>query len=157
MRQFALLFVLAICNVACAQTTDRTKINEPTCANPVGIWVNEMGSTLNIMAMDANGYIQGTYSSPSGAGSTAYPLIGWVNNSEVNPTDPCASCKENNKGVISFTVRWGTIGSITSWTGTCATNEDGTLVLKTMWHLSRPNTQFSWDHTLSGADIFTPQ
>ncbi|PTX58555.1 avidin family protein [Kordia periserrulae] len=130
---------------------------KPTCENPIGAWKNDSGSTLAIDTLDtATGKITGTYTSPSGGGSSSYPLIGWVNDAIVDSEDLCKTCKTNNAKVISFTVRWGSIGSITSWTGKCQKNENGDPVIKTLWNLVRPNTNYDWDHILTGSDNFYP-
>jgi len=126
------------------------KVNatQPSCDNVVGTWINELGSKMVIKSIDESDMIQGTYVSPSGGGSMSYPLVGWVNHSpSMRPY--------NNAHVISFSVRWGKIGSITAWTGTCTT-KDGTPTIKTIWNLARSNSQFDWDHILTNSDTFTP-
>jgi hypothetical protein len=117
------------------------------CANPIGMWNNQMGSKLNIKTVDANtGAISGEYETKTGAGGW-FPLTGWVNELAPDPKHPDAA------KIITFAVRWGSFGSITAWTGVCR-GMDG---LHTIWHLGRPNADFEWDHVLSGADTFTPQ
>jgi hypothetical protein len=115
------------------------------CGSPVGTWVNQMGSKLKIISIDnSTGAIKGEYQTASGAGGW-YPLTGWVN------TAPPVQNKDNAK-IISFSVRWGSIGSITSWTGFCR----GTNELRTLWNLGRSNSDYEWDHVLAGADQFKP-
>ncbi|MGO0999861.1 avidin/streptavidin family protein [Lysobacter sp. CA196] len=117
-----------------------------TCGNPVGLWRNRMGSEMKITSFNrSSGAIEGQYKTSSGAPG-AYPLIGWVNSSPPAPG-------MNNAVTIAFSVRWGPIGSITAWTGTCLDSPSGA-GLRTLWHLSRPNSQYDWDHILAGADIF---
>lgn len=117
------------------------------CGNPVGSWRNQMGSEMRITSFNpSTGAIQGQYRTNGGAPGF-YPLVGWVNSA---PPAPGA----NNAVTIAFSVRWGQIGSITAWTGTCTDSAAGA-GLRTLWHLSRPNSQFDWDHILSGADTFT--
>lgn len=117
------------------------------CGNPVGMWRNQMGSRMNITSFNpSSGAIQGQYQTSSG-GSGTYPLIGWVNSAPPAPG-------MNNTVTIAFSVRWGQIGSITSWTGTCTDTPSGA-GLRTLWQLSRPNSQYDWDHILAGADNFT--
>ena len=117
-----------------------------SCANPVGLWVNQMGSKLKIKAVDATtGAVSGEYQTKTGAGGW-FPLNGWVNSLPPN------SAKDNAK-IISFSVRWGSVGSITSWSGFCR----GTAEFRTVWNLGRPITDFEWDHILTGADNFAPQ
>lgn len=122
----------------------------PSCDDLTGVWNNPRSSTLTITDYDATtGALKGTYMSPQGAAGGTYPLVGWSN---LGPAD--ASKKENLR-VISFTVNWGEIGSITSWTGTC-TAAGSTPTLKTVWHLARSNGDFEWDHVLTFPDTFTP-
>lgn len=61
----------------------------------------------------------------------------------------------NNKQVISFTVRWGDYGS-TSWTVTCSLI-NGVPTIKALWNLARSNSQYDWDHILTGADTSIPK
>ena len=122
----------------------------PTCKNPLGDWKNQLNSTLSIDNYDAGtGHISGNYISPSGGGTSKFPLVGWLNS--LAPQG-----NKNNATIISFSVRWGSIGSVTSWTGTCV-EAGGSARLTTLWQLGRPNSDFAWDHVLTGSDAFTPQ
>jgi hypothetical protein len=136
------------------------KASHPTCANPIGDWKNDFSSqsTLSIKTFDsATGAITGFYASPSGAGTTQYPLVGWVNSAQVDPNDPCKQCKSNNKVSISWVVRWGSIGSITAWAGTCGVPKgESSERIIAQWNLTRPNSGYDWDHVLAGQDRFTP-
>lgn len=123
---------------------------QPSCNNMVGEWINELGSTMNIVSIDSStNMINGTYSSPSGTSGQMFPLVGWVNYMPAAP-------KGDNAHVISFSVQWGQYGSITSWTGIC-TSKDNTPTIKTVWNLVRSNSQFSWDHIITNSDTFTPK
>lgn len=125
--------------------------NQPTCENMKGQWHNQLQSTLTISKIDTKtGEISGTYRSPSGGGSEDYPLIGWVNNVQGRDWKGW-----NEVPVIAFSVRWGKIGSITSWTGYCEEIQ-GVSNMITLWHLVKPFTQYRWDHILTNSDIFTP-
>ena len=127
-----------------------------TCTTPVGTWQNDMGSILVIESLDAEtGMLAGEYKSASGTDAVGYPLIGWLNDATVSPDNPCKDCKGDHAVAYSFTVRWGEIGSITAWTGTCAV-VDNKSTLKTSWNLVRPNSSYSWDHTVTGSATFTP-
>ena len=128
----------------------------PTCASPTGTWHNDLGSTLLIESADANtGMLTGTYQSPSGGGISSYPLIGWVNDAPANASNPCSDCLSNQARALSLTVRWGEIGSITSWTGTCALVNEAPAI-KMLWNLVRPKSAYSWDHVVSGSATFVP-
>ena len=111
----------------------------PTCENPVGRWVNEHTSMLIIDNYDSiTGELRGKYRSDTGTDGDDYPLLGWVNSkiSEEN---------KDNKVVLTFTVRWGNIGSITAWTGTCSV-QNKVPKIRTIWNLARPSTEYEWDH-----------
>ena len=150
------IVAISLCSILCmllawtpvfAQDSNQS----PSCESPVGTWQNEMGSVLVIESLDEeSGMISGAYKSASGAGATSFPLIGWANDA---PAD--ADKKLDHAQVYGFTVRWGEIGSITSWTGTCALVNDKP-TLKTVWNLARPNTSYSWDHMVTGSATFTP-
>jgi hypothetical protein len=123
---------------------------QPTCANPVGAWGNQLKSTLVIDSVDqTTGAIKGTYESPSGTSAgQKFSVTGWTNKAPaVNGQD--------NVTLLSFSVRWGSYGSITSWSGICR-EENRVPVLNALWHLAQSNAQFSWGHVLTGNDVFTP-
>jgi hypothetical protein len=129
----------------------RSKSRPSPQANPfaglVGTWTNQLGSTLSIAAVDANtGQITGTYKSPSGGGPNEYALIGWAN------TKPSVQDKDNVT-VVSFSVRWGAIGSIATWAGYVRTVNNVTTITAN-WFLVRPNSDFLWDHILTNQDVF---
>lgn len=121
------------------------QVNPPT--NLVGEWTNQLGSTLNIKTVDPNtGQITGTYKSPSGTGGNEFPLIGWVN------YKPPIQGKDNAI-VVSFSVRWGGIGSITTWAGYVKI-VNSVPIITAQWFLVRPNSDYGWDHILTGQDVF---
>ena len=133
----------------------------PTCAHPVGKWQNRQKSVLQIKTYDAaTGALSGEYTSHSGAsaGSTPYPVVGWVNSSPAESGASAKAGKGNHADVITFAVRWGSLGSASAWTGTCAVNaqSSGIEQISALWHTARPNTGFEWDHTLTGSDRFDP-
>jgi|SRR6185312_2148981 len=120
-----------------------------TCSSMVGVWHNQLGSTLTISSIDpSTGLMSGNYVSPSGAGSTAFPLTGWV-----NQQPPQAG--KSNVPVLSFAVRFGSFGSITSWTGYCD-SASGSPQIVGLWHLTRANSDLPWDHIIANEDTFTP-
>lgn len=122
---------------------------KPTCDKLEGDWVNELGSTLSIKGVGPDGKLSGTYTSPSGTSGNAAPMIGWTNSS------PPASEGSNVK-VVSFSVNWGSYGSVTSWSGACSV-KGGTPTINTIWNLVRSNSSFSWDHVLTNSDTFIPK
>lgn len=122
----------------------------PDCTDPTGIWVNELGSTLDITNYDsATGAFSGTYVSPSGTQGTAFPLHGWKNHATPQPDI-------DNVHVFTFSVRWGDYGSVTAWTGNCR-EVDGTPLIEAMWHLARSNARFVWEHIVTNEDRFWPK
>jgi hypothetical protein len=157
MRIMCLFVILAVTVVGGARSV-WPKAGGPTCATLLGKWKNQLGSTLDIQKIDATtGAITGTYQSPSGGGTTDFPLIGWVNSRAATQKEKDFYGTPNVVQGVSFTVRWGSIGSITAWVGQCEAASDGASTLVTMWNLVRPVSGFSWDHVLSGSDRFTPE
>lgn len=121
----------------------------PSCNDIKGAWINDLGSTLTISEVSTDGSIKGTYSSPSGTSGETFPLVGWTNHAAKKPDI-------DNVRVVSFSVNWGKYGSVTSWSGGCAT-KDGKPTISTIWNLVRSNSQFDWDHILTNSDVFTPK
>ncbi len=151
-----MLLLVALPSAATAQVTRGRPIAATpppaVCGNLVGQWRNELGSTLTIASVQAtSGAIAGTYSSPSGAGPTAFPLVGWMNSRSATPS--VGQQTPNVVVPVAFSVRWGQMGSITSWTGYCE-DANGSARIRVLWHLSRPVSDFAWDHILSGLDMF---
>jgi hypothetical protein len=137
--------ILAAASTGCATA----RAGGPDCANPVGAWVNQLKSTLTVAsASPTTGALAGTYRSPSGTPGQSFPMIGWTNQTPAVPG-------RDNVILLTFTVRWGEIGSITAWSGVCR-EENGVPTLTALWHLARSNSQFPWDHVLAGNDVFTP-
>ncbi len=122
---------------------------KPTCEKLVGDWVNELGSTLTIKSVGSNGELAGTYTSPSGTSGSAVAMIGWTNSGQ-------STTSGDNARVVSFSVNWGSYGSVTSWSGTCSSGS-GKPVISTIWNLVRSNSSYSWDHILTNADTFKPK
>lgn len=120
----------------------------PTCAQPTGKWNDEVKSVIEITTYDtASGALSGRYVARSGAG--AWPMFGWI-----NPAPADKAGKDDHADVFSLMVRWGERGSVTAWTGTCTVNSmSGRAQISTLWHTTRPNTGFDWDHTLTGSEI----
>ena len=152
---FSAVLVLALLNL-CASV----EAKPPTCVQPVGRWKNERGSVLEIRNYDAaTGAISGEYTSRSGASasSTPYPVVGWINSAPAKSSAPGKAGKGDHRDVFTLAVRWGEHGSVTAWIGTCAVNsQSGLAQISTLWHTSRPNTEFEWRHTLTGSEVFVP-
>lgn len=134
-----------------AQATSDVTVNpvDPTLIRElVGDWQNDLKSTLSIKSIDpATGRLDGTYRSPSGTPGQAFPVVGWIN------TKP-AEAEKDNVIVVSFSARWGKIGSVTAWNGYYRLV--GTVPrIVGQWNLSRANSDFEWDHIIAGQDRFT--
>ncbi len=138
---------LLICAAMSMASTSAWAVQQ-SCSNPVGVWKNQLGSTLTITSVSSGGLVSGTYISPSGTQGDAYPLTGWTNTASPQSNGDHAD-------LITFTVRWGGIGSITSWSGVCK-QVNSVPTITAPWYLTRSNSQYSWDHTLAGQDVFTP-
>ena len=149
---FSAVLGLALLNV-CA----RIEAKPPTCTQPVGGWRNERGSVLEIRNYDAaTGAISGQYISNSGT-TGSHPMVGWINSAPFETSDSCKGCKGNHAEVITFAVRWGPVGSVSAWTGTCAVNsKSGLAQISTLWHTARPNTSVEWDHIITGPEVLVP-
>ena len=153
---FGLLLGVALLG-ACASL----EAKPPTCSQPVGKWQNRQKSVLDIKTYDAaTGAISGEYTSHSGASArpTPYPVVGWINSAPVESSATTKADKGDHANVITFAVRWGVLGGISAWTGTCAVNSQssGLEQISALWHTTRSNTGFEWDHTLTGSDRFDP-
>jgi hypothetical protein len=127
----------------------KASVRAITTNDLIGKWTNQLGSTLNIAALDPKtGQITGTYMSPSGTTGNEYPIVGWANYSQ-------PSQKKDNVVVVSFSVRWGEYGSVTTWNGYLK-EVNGVLTITAQWLLVRSNSDFAWDHILTNQDVFTP-
>jgi hypothetical protein len=146
-----LLSLLAVSGVNAQQVSpaNPNPVDPAIIAQLTGTWKNQLGSTLTISNIDASsGQISGSYRSPSGAGSnTEYPLLGWVNT--IQP----GTSHTNHVVVVSFSVRWGQIGTVTAWNGSYTINDNPPVIIG-QWLLSRPNSDYGWDHVLTGQDQF---
>lgn len=111
----------------------------------IGVWQNQLNSTFNVSHVDdITMELRGTYSSPSGTTGLFYPAIGYVN------WLPAPDPSKDSVTVVSFSVRWGTFGSVTTWNGIMRDNG----ILIAQWLLVRPVTSYIWDHVHTGQDTF---
>jgi Avidin family len=146
----------AVLGVALLSACASLEAKPPTCAQPLGKWNDEVKSVIEIRTYDtATGAISGQYISHSGAGS--WPMVGWINPAPAQSSAPGMAGKGNHADVFTLAVRWGDVGSITAWTGTCAVNsQSGLAQISTLWHTARPNTGVEWDHILTGSEVLVP-
>ena len=124
--------------------------NQPTCSNMVGTWVNQVKSTLTIKSVDPHtGKMSGDYISAEGTKGQTYEVSGWVNNQ-------LSGKKKDSVHPIAFSVNWGDYGSIASWSGYCYL-KDEMPTIQTVWHLTKADSNYRWDHISTNSDIFTPE
>ncbi|CAF5163896.1 unnamed protein product, partial [Rotaria sp. Silwood1] len=110
MHYFCLIFIFCCLPKAVTAAANNTSV-ENAATVLKGVWVNELGSTLNITNVFKRTFeIKGTYRSPSGTAGDQYPLIGVFNLSPMVPG-------KHNVIVVTFIVHWGDIGSVTTWNG----------------------------------------
>lgn len=113
-----------------------------------GLWVSDRGSTLEIDDIDEeSGEISAWFRSSTGTDGKAFPVVGFLNLAERFPG------AESFGHPISFAVSWGPFGSISSWNGLVRQEKTQTTI-DTQWLYVRGSTQFDWDHTLTGNDLF---
>ncbi|NXM03607.1 AVID protein, partial [Tyrannus savana] len=95
--------------------------------NLVGNWVNDLGSKMEILAVDRDGSFSGSYLTAVTAS---------MNEIQESPLQGSLQ-RKNQKGqpTFGFTVNWTFSDSITVFTGQCFLDKDGKEVLKTMWLL----------------------
>ncbi len=107
-----------------------------------GKWRNELNSEMNL-TVDAQGNVTGNYK--TGVGSPG-------------PTEEFTLFGFASDDLLSFTVNFGTYGTLTSWVGQ-HTTESGGEVVKTAWLLVRnvkdPDEPANlWGTILTGHDNF---
>ncbi len=120
-----------------------------SCDTLAGRWVNARGSVIVLENTDAQtGRFKGDFLSEASIENGAiFAIAGWVNSSQATSVRPDVVQS------LSFTVRWGTTGSITAWTGFCRKTDKGAEIA-TLWHLVRSNSENDFDHIHSGSDVF---
>jgi hypothetical protein len=114
----------------------------PAAPSLVGVWQNELGSTMTIATFDGTTFT-GTYTSAV--------------SSKLSPATGTLSGTLSGIG-LGFTVNWASpFSSVTAWSGLLLT-DGNSLVIYTLWHLaSTPESEPDfWESILAGADIFVP-
>lgn len=112
----------------------------------LGNWQNQIGSTLQILAVNPNGLLSGHYQSPLGTTGRRFKMNGVI--------DYNTSFNEHNFHIImSFHVRWNIHRSLTNWTGYIEQKEDR-LILYTRWNLTTLPKDKNRNSIVSGKDIF---
>lgn len=107
-----------------------------------GSWQNDMGSVANFTVKD--GEVRGTYQTNVGQPdkSQTFPLMGLTEGDQ-----------------ISFSVNFKGYGSMTAWVGQLIVADDGTPVIRTLWHLTKDiedakEKEDIWGSVRTGASEF---
>ncbi|HEX8418487.1 MAG TPA: avidin/streptavidin family protein [Sphingomonas sp.] len=116
----------------------RAKVGTGATIDFAGTWENELRS--EVVLIQANGVLSGTYESAvsSGGTKTAGDLVGYVDGD-----------------LISFTVHWRDFQAITSWVGQLipGTAKD---TIKTLWQMTKQvDPGGEWASINAGSDTFT--
>jgi hypothetical protein len=114
--------------------------SNPAAPSLLGLWENELGSTLDITNFNGTVF-SGTYTSSVSSGQN--PVSGPVEGTLAGDA-------------VGFTVNWlPTYSSVTSWNGLLLT-DGSSLALYTLWQLaSTPESELNyWESILAGADLF---
>ncbi|XP_054034576.1 avidin-like [Dryobates pubescens] len=114
-----------------------------------GKWINDLGSTMAIGAVNEEGNFNGFYHTAVTATS---------NKIKVSPLQGSQHhINQKNQPTFGFTVHWTFSDSITVFTGQCFVDKKGKEVLKTMWLLRShvDNITDDWKATRVGINIFT--
>lgn len=110
--------------------------------SPVGVWENELGSSMEIDQFDGTAFT-GTYTSAvSAEGKSAKGALSGTIAGDA----------------IAFLVNWKEeFSSVTAWSGLVLSNGK-TTAINTLWHMaSTPETvDGAWESILAGADLFLP-
>ncbi|NXG25383.1 AVID protein, partial [Grallaria varia] len=121
----------------------------PKKCSLMGEWINDLGSTMKILAVNGNGDFSGTY-------LTA--VTATTNEIKESPLQGSLQ-RKNQKGqpTFGFTVNWTFSDSVTVFTGQCFVDKNGKEVLKTMWLLRShmDSIENDWKATRVGINIFT--
>jgi hypothetical protein len=107
-----------------------------------GIWLNELGSRMELV-QDGD-QLTGTYTSPvsQGGGTATGALVGWVSGL-----------------LIAVTVRWDSYAALTSWVGQVVEPSGLPDAIEALWQMTNAIPDPSqpgelWQSVLAGADEF---
>ncbi|NXO78627.1 AVID protein, partial [Sitta europaea] len=93
-----------------------------------GSWINDLGSTMTIASLDANGDFIGAYYTAVSATSNEIKESLLLGSQQMGPD-------QMGQPTFGFTVHWNFSDSITVFTGQCFVEENQTEVLRAMWLL----------------------
>ncbi len=129
---------------AAGRGTGVVAVSGRDCTDLRGVWIHEHQSRLDIESVDGEGLVRGRFTSKVESGGKSFPVVGWVN--------PPTEIGENTVYPVAFNVRWVGFGSLTTWNGYC---DPKTGKIEAMWYFTRGDSEYSWDHTHAGKNIFT--
>ncbi|NWV06565.1 AVID protein, partial [Ptilonorhynchus violaceus] len=120
--------------------------------NLTGSWVNDLGSNITIITVDANGDFSGFYS----MAVSAFPRP--IENSPLRGSQHLTN-PGNQQPTFGFTVHWSFSDTITVFTGQCFVDKNQKEILKTTWLLRLRMNKFgdNWKATLVGSNDFFRQ
>ena len=108
-----------------------------------GLWVNELGSQMDIVSQNG-AQLSGKYTSfvSGGGGPVTGDLVGWANGL-----------------LISVSVNWAPTTAITSWVGQLVDPDATDMAIESLWQMTVPienpdQPDELWQSILAGADTF---
>ncbi|KAM9251180.1 avidin-like [Cariama cristata] len=114
-----------------------------------GLWRNELGSNMTLLALDASGTFSGSYHTAVAA--TNKPIV-------VSPLQGAQQHPgEKGQPTFGFTVQWQFADSTTVFVGQCFVDRRGKETLETTWLLREEvlSRRDTWKATRVGTSIFT--
>ena len=120
------------------------------CGDLSGVWTTSEGAKITL-GKGEGGMFSGTYQLNSKIDPNAYPLIGFVNGK-------APKANFDNTQAITFVVHWGSLGSVSSWTGVCRdADENAPARLETVGHQVRPVVRQKNEHMHTFTENFVAQ
>uniref|UniRef100_A0A8B9SW77 Avidin n=2 Tax=Anas platyrhynchos TaxID=8839 RepID=A0A8B9SW77_ANAPL len=115
-----------------------------------GLWRNELGSNMTLLALDMDGTFSGSYHTAVAATDKQIlvsPLQGALQPPGTKGQQP----------TFGFTVQWQFADSTTVFVGQCFVDRRGKEVLETAWLLREgvPSRRDVWKATRVGTSVFT--
>ncbi|XP_014382694.1 avidin-like [Alligator sinensis] len=143
MQSIGFILVLAL---ALAMGTLSIPLNDK--CSLIGRWQNDLGSEMNITAVNNVGKIFGTYLTK--VTSSDKPI-------SESPLRGSQQMGDQEHPTFGFTVTWSFSDSTTVFVGQCFVDDKGKETLQTMWLLRKKadSSQDNWKATLVGTNLFT--
>ena len=123
-------------------------MEKATVAELKGVWSNEVGSTLHIVDIAADGSFKGVYKTQVGKAAVLgkeYNVVGFYSENSQCPKSL----------LVSWIVNWGEIHSLTTWNGYFKL-EGAEKTLSTTWlHTKSTKEVLFWDGLTTGFNLFS--